>query len=150
VESVSGALTKSLYSNEVEDGVYAFLHCKNQTSGVLSVNWSDETYRKMSTTLTLQGTNGKIICDANEMKLFFKGDPIPAGYEVGWNTRNISQFEQPINFYLRGEEYSMQLDYFVQSIIRGITGETNSFATASHTDKVISLIREKSSSTWKG
>ena len=72
VNSVKGSLLKSIYSTNVEDAVYSLLELSNGVSGVLSVNWSDETYRKMSTTVTIAGTKGKIISDANELKVFLR------------------------------------------------------------------------------
>ena len=48
------------------------LKLKNGLTGTLLVNWSDETYRKMSTTLTVMGKKGKIICDATEIKIYFR------------------------------------------------------------------------------
>jgi predicted dehydrogenase len=62
-KTIVGTLLKSIYSNGVEDAVYSLLSLQSGVSGVLSVNWSDETYRKMSTTLTVIGKKGKIICD---------------------------------------------------------------------------------------
>jgi len=56
VNSVKGSLLKSIYSKNVEDAVYSLLELSNGVSGVLSVNWSDDTYRKMSTTVTIAGT----------------------------------------------------------------------------------------------
>jgi len=70
VAASKGSLLKSVYSNNVEDAVYSLLELSSGVSGVLSVNWSDDTYRKMSTTVTVIGTKGKIISDANELKVF--------------------------------------------------------------------------------
>ncbi len=40
-----GSQLKRIYSKEVEDAVYAMLKLESGLSGILSVNWSDETYR---------------------------------------------------------------------------------------------------------
>jgi predicted dehydrogenase len=69
---INGTLLKSIYSNGVDDAVYSLLTLENKISGVLLVNWSDETYRKMSTSLTIQGKKGKIVCDATEIKIYMK------------------------------------------------------------------------------
>ena len=66
--SVKGTLRKKIYSKDVEDAVFTMLTLETGLTGVLSVNWSDETYRKMSTSLTLIGKKGKIICDATEIR----------------------------------------------------------------------------------
>jgi len=46
-----------------------------------------------------------------------------------------------VNFYLRGEEYSAQIDYFIKAIQKKVPNTINNFQSAWHTDKVISLIR---------
>ncbi|MEO7048397.1 MAG: Gfo/Idh/MocA family oxidoreductase, partial [Ferruginibacter sp.] len=48
---INGTLLKSIYSKGVDDAVYSLITLNNNISGVLLVNWSDETYRKMSTSL---------------------------------------------------------------------------------------------------
>ncbi len=70
--NAKGTLRKMIYSKNVEDAVYSMLTLESGLTGVLSVNWSDETYRKMSTSLTLIGKKGKIICDATEIKIYLK------------------------------------------------------------------------------
>ena len=49
--SAEDARLKKIYSREVEDAVYSVLTLESGLSGILSVNWSDETYRKMSTSI---------------------------------------------------------------------------------------------------
>lgn len=141
VTNVKGSLLKSFYSNNVDDAVFSLLEIGPRLSGVLSVNWSDETYRKMSTSITIQGSKGKIICDANELKVFFKTNAYPAGYSKGWNIKYVTDLTTGVGFYLRGEEYSSQLDYFVKAIQGKVPNTINTFSTAWHTDKVISMIR---------
>jgi hypothetical protein len=104
------------------------------------VNWSDETYRKMSTTLTIIGKKGKIICDASEIKIYLKENDPKEKLVKGWTIKYITDFAIPVNFYLRGEEYSAQIDNFVDCVIRKKQTETNSFREALITDKVIELL----------
>ena len=52
---VRGTQLKSIYSTQVEDAVYSNLTLQNGLTGQLSVNWSDETYRKMTTQITILG-----------------------------------------------------------------------------------------------
>lgn len=142
VVKVKGSILKSLYSKNVEDAVYSLLELESKVSGVLSVNWSDETYRKMTTSITIDGSNGKIISDANELKVYFKTDNCPPGYSKGWNIKNVTELTEGVDFYLRGEEYSAQVDYFIRSVqIKG-SRTINDFKSAWNTDKAISLIRE--------
>lgn len=136
----SGSLVKSIYSKGVEDAVYGSLILENGVSGVLSVNWSDDTHRKMSTSVTVIGKNGKIICDATEIKIYLKEADKKAGLEKGWNIKYITDFAIPVNFYLRGEEYSAQIDNFIDCIINKKNSEYNTFEQGLYTDKVVEMI----------
>jgi len=140
---IHGSLLKSIYSNGVYDAVYSLIELRNGLSGTILVNWSDETYRKMSTSVTVQGKNGKIICDATEVKIYLK-QPVPSeNLERGWTNKYITDFAIPTNFYLRGEEYSGQIDNFIECIINRQQSHYNTFEQASHTDHVIEMIVEQ-------
>ena len=77
----------------------------------LSVNWSDESYRKMTTRITIWGTAGRIFADRQECQVYLRDTAtIPDGYEQGWNVRYTTELTEPVWFYLRGEEYSAQID----------------------------------------
>lgn len=145
IESCKGSILKSIYSKNVDDSVYALVGTKSGASGVISVNWSDETYRKMSTSITIIGTEGKIESDANELKVYFKGDKLPKGYSKGWNVKYVTDLTEEVNFYLRGEEYSAQIDYFIKSVTGENSNDINTFDSAWKTDKSISLIKNQSS-----
>jgi predicted dehydrogenase len=141
---VRGSVLKSIYSNGVDDEVYSLLQLENNISGLLSVNWSDETYRKMSTSLNITGKKGKIICDATEIKIFLKEANTKEGFKEGWTIKYITDFALPVNFYLRGEEYSAQVDYFIDNVKHNKQGAINTFEQALYTDKVIEMIIENS------
>jgi predicted dehydrogenase len=138
---VKGTMLKKFYSKEVEDGVFSNLILDGGLTGTLSVNWSDETYRKMSTSLMVFGTEGKIICDATELKVYLKKESKKHNYPKGWTIKYVTDLTKEVDFYLRGEEYSSQLDYFVDSIINGTSGGTNTFEQALYTDKVIEMLK---------
>jgi predicted dehydrogenase len=139
-KDVRGALLKSIYSRGVEDAVYALLTLENGVSGVLSVNWSDETYRKMSTSLTVIGTKGKIICDATEIKIYLKEENKKERLEKGWTIKYIPELAIPVNFYLRGEEYSAQVEAFIDCVKQRKPAAVNTFEQALYTDSVIEMI----------
>jgi len=142
IQKVKGAVLKPLFSKSVDDSVSSLLELSNGLSGVLLVNWSDITYRKMSTSITVQGSKGKIICDANELKVYFNSNEFPEGYSKGWNVKYVTDLTDPVAFYLRGEEYSSQVDYFIKAVQGKVPNTINSFQSAWHTDKVISLIKQ--------
>jgi predicted dehydrogenase len=145
VKASKGTLLKSVYSNQVEDAVYSLLELSSGLTGVLSVNWSDDTYRKMSTSITIAGTKGKIISDANELKVFLKGESLN-GYSKGWNVKYITELTDEVDFYLRGEEYSAQLDYFVKAALKKVPNSINTFQSAYNTDNAIAIIKKSSNS----
>jgi predicted dehydrogenase len=141
-EKINGTFLKSIFSKGVEDAVYSLVTLKNKVSGVLLVNWSEETYRKMSTSVTVQGKKGKIICDATEIKIYLKEPDRKENLDRGWTIKYITDFALPVNFHLRGEEYSAQIDYFINSIIKKENGSLNTFEQGLYTDKVIEMIIE--------
>lgn len=143
-EKIKGTLLKSIYSKGVEDAVYSLLQLHEGLTGTLLVNWSDETYRKMSTSITVEGVKGKIICDATEVKIYLKEPSVNESLGKGWTIKYITDFAIPVNFYLRGEEYSAQIDYFIDNIKNKIQPRINTFEQALYTDMVIEMIVENS------
>jgi predicted dehydrogenase len=144
---VSGTQLKFIFSKGVEDAVYSNLTLESGLTGQLAVNWSDETYRKMSTQITILGKKGKIIADATELKIFIKEDNKPSGLAKGWTIKDLTSLTATVNFYLRGEEYSSQIDYFVQCIKTKQIKNKSSFETASQTDEVINLLIKDNASS---
>jgi len=143
IKKIKGTILKSVYSDKVDDSVYSLLETENNVSGILSVNWSDETYRKMSTSITIIGSKGKVIADATELKIYFKDSNCPKGYTKGWNVKYITDLTREVEFYLRGEEYSAQVDYFIKAIHGMVPNIINTFESALLTDNVIAQIRNQ-------
>ena len=143
--SVSGVVRHGVFSRDVEDEVYCSLHYANGASGQLCVNWSDESFRKMSTKVSVWGTNGRITADRQECQIYLR-EP-HAGLPdtpAGWTVRYTTELSKEVWFYLRGEEYSAQIDYFVQSIEQRRTNGENSFASALQADRVVAMILAES------
>lgn len=141
-ETVGGTVLNKVFSSETEDEVFSTLFYEDGRSAQISVNWSDESYRKMSTKITVWGTAGRITADRQECQAYLRGaSTVPYGYQTGWNIRNTTDLTEPVWFYLRGEEYSAQLDYFVRCIEeKRAYDNVNSFQSALATDKVISMM----------
>lgn len=140
--AASGALLKSGFSTEVDDEVYASLGFANGITGQLSVNWSDPSVRKMTTRITIWGTGGRIYADRQEIQVFLTGTAaIPESYRAGWTTKYITELTPPVSYYLRGEEYSAQMEAFGNAIEAGSGTAENSFASAALTDASIEMIR---------
>jgi hypothetical protein len=104
----------------------------------------------MMTKMTIWGTAGKIYVDRQEVQIYLRnGASLPSGYEKGWNVRYTTELTEPVQFYLRGEEYSSQLDYFVNCIEGQKSANINSFESALLTDKVISVMQADASKSTK-
>lgn len=139
-ESVSGSSLTSIFSSGIDDAVASTLHYP-QGSAQLIANWSDESQRKMTTRLTLWGTHGKIYADRQEIQVYLRDSAPPLeGYSPGWNVKYTTELMEAPWFYLRGEEYSAQLDTFVRRVIDGDVSGQNDFASAAVTDEIIAMI----------
>ena len=141
-KGVGGTILNKIFSRETDDEVFGTLYFDDGKSAQISVNWSDESYRKMTTRITVWGTAGRIFADRQECQVFLRDtvEP-PAGYEQGWNVRYTTDLTEPVWFYVRGEEYSAQLDYFVRCIEeKRAADNVNSFSAAMMTDKVIAMM----------
>lgn len=138
---VGGSILNSIFSKETDDEVFGTLYFDGGKSAQISVNWSDESYRKMSTKISIWGTTGRIIADRQEIQVYLRDTArIPDGYQLGWNVRNTTELTDDVWFYVRGEEYSAQLDYFVNGIAEKRLENVNSFTSAAETDKVIAMM----------
>ncbi len=139
--AVGGTVLGSVFSQNTEDEVFGTLYYDDGTSAQLSVNWSDESYRKMTTQVTLLGSQGRIHADRQELQVYLRDDaPIPAGYRAGWNVVNTTELTEPVGFYLRGEEYSAQLEAFIERVVGRRVEGLNDFTSAVVTDRVLELL----------
>lgn len=139
-DRVLGAHLRSIFSRDVEDAVYATFHYPSGASGQLETNWSDDSHRKMSTTITVYGTKGKIVVDRQECRVYLRQGAEFEQYPAGWTIRYITDLQPPVAYYLRGEEYTAQIDAFIDAVEASTAGQENSFANASETDWVIEMI----------
>ncbi|MCT1479516.1 Gfo/Idh/MocA family oxidoreductase [Microbacterium sp. p3-SID336] len=145
-ERVRGSVLNSIFSADTDDEVYSTLDYADGLSVQLSVNWSDESFRKMSTSVTISGSQGRIIADRQELRVYLReGATIPSGYRAGWNISYTTDLTEQVSFYLRGEEYSAQLESFVDAVAAGEKqARQNGFAGAAETDRVIEWILQDS------
>jgi predicted dehydrogenase len=139
-----GTVLKRIYSTDVEDAVYSILLYENDLSGILAVNWSDPSYRKPSYRMEILGAGGKIIADLHAYKVFLKEQPTNGEFTKGWNVRHITDFAKPVRFYVRGNEFTRQLDYFVERVLGRTRVEMCSFADAAVTDEIIDKLIDAS------
>jgi predicted dehydrogenase len=140
--SVGGSVMNRVFSTDTEDEVYGTLYYADGRSAQISANWSDESYRRMTTSVTIWGRDGRIRVDRQECQTYLRDSArVPPGYQAGWNVRYTTDLTEPVWFYLRGEEYSAQLDYFVGRIAeRRAASNVNSFAESVLTDHVMEML----------
>ena len=139
---VSGVVRNSVFSRDVDDEIYSTMTFPGGASGQLAVNWSDESFRKMSTKISIWGTNGRLSADRQECQTYLR-EPHGAGdarIDKGWTVRYTTDLTDEVWFYLRGEEYSGQIDYFAASIAAGRTDGQNTFASALQADRVVAML----------
>jgi predicted dehydrogenase len=138
---VGGTVLGSVFSREIDDEVHSTLYFGDGQTSRISVNWSDESYRKMTTRITAWGTAGRIFADRQEIQVYLRDTAsVPDGYEHGWNVRYTTELTDPVGFYLRGEEYSAQIDHFVGRIRDESIEGLNGFDSAAETDRVIAMM----------
>lgn len=145
-DSVGGTVLNRVFSKETDDEVFSTLFYPGGTSVQLSVTWSDESQRKMSTKITVWGTEGRIFADRQECQVFLRDTAtLPDGYTAGWNVRYTTELTEQVWFYLRGEEYSAQLDDFVKRVHARELDGVNSFDSSAVTDRAITMLVDDAS-----
>jgi predicted dehydrogenase len=138
---VGGTVLPTIFSRDTDDATFSTLYFDDDVTGQLTVDWSDESQRKMTTKITIWGTNGRIYADRQECQVYLRdATEAPTGYESGWNVRYTTDLTEPVWFYLRGEEYSAQVNAFVERVKAGQVDGTNDFASAALTDRTIAMM----------
>jgi predicted dehydrogenase len=139
--AVGGTALPKVFSADTDDAAFSTLYFPGEKTGQLSVYWSDESYRKMTTRITIWGTEGRIFADRQECQVYLRDTAaIPPGYEPGWNVRYTTELTEPVWFYLRGEEYSAQVESFVAQVRAGAPDGLNGFDSAAATDRTIGMM----------
>jgi len=149
-DKVTGTVFRSIHSARVEDAVCTTYLYTTGLWGNFMVNWSDASYRKPMYRFEVLGRNGKLIADSHSYKAFFTQKPTFDGFVAGWNQRHITDFAKPVRFYLRGFEFTRQLDYFVDCMQGKSQCGVSSFASALETDRVIARIRDNAQGERRG
>ena len=139
---VAGSALIPIFSAETDDQVFSTLSFPDGPVAQLSVNWSDDSFRKMSTKIEMIGTNGRINVDRQECQLYLREEvaALP-DMRKGWNVQYTTELTEDPWFYLRGEEYSAQLADFIEAVRDGKSEAVeNSFRSAAMTDQTIDMI----------
>lgn len=141
---ISGSVLSRMFSESTDDEVFSTLQWNEGPTAQLSVNWSDESHRKMTTRISMIGTNGRVFADRQECRLYLREEvPGLEGYGKGWTVKYTTELTGDRWFYLRGEEYSAQLDDFIRAVAAGKSAaDENGFASAAETDRTMAMIIE--------
>jgi len=132
-----GTFMPSVFSEEVDDAVYSSLFLKSGLGGQLAVNWSDSTHRKASTSIKVEGDAGKLEADTTTLKIYVNRDIPEEGLEKGWNVKYLTSLTPQVYYNLRGEEFSLEDDHFIQCIKDASKRNIISFDEALKTDTII-------------
>ncbi len=140
-KAVTGTVLQQVFSRDVEDEVYStFLYADGKTAH-LAANWSDESCRKMSLRLSAWGSKGRICADRQEILVYLsEASPQAPGLAPGWSARSTTELTRPVWFYLRGEEYSSQIDQFIRSVKERSPGESCTFRAAAEVDGITAMM----------
>ena len=145
-ETVGGSVLNSVFSEGIDDEVFSTLRFADGPTAQLSVNWSDESHRKMTTKISMVGTNGRLNVDRQECQVYLR-EPVAAlpEFKKGWTVKYTTELTEDPWFYLRGEEYSNQIDDFITAVRdrRASAGE-NDFRSAAMTDRSLAMILDDS------
>lgn len=137
---ILGASLQSIVSRGVEDRVDAILGYQGFT-GALHVNWSDPSCRKPAYRVNIDAENGRITADQHAYKIF-RNAPGEHGVAGAWSTCYITDIAQPVRMYVRGNEFTRQLDYFIDSLISNRRDGVCDIAASLEVDEMIDQIRK--------
>ena len=139
-DRISGSILQQIYSTLSEDLVCSTFSFNSGINGSIMVNWSDESVRRPTNIITIFGTLGKIIANKHSYKIYLRSDNLANGFRKGWNTRYITYFSDNVRFYVRGNEFTRQLDYFVECIEKRSVKNLSCFSEAFKTDLIMKQI----------
>jgi predicted dehydrogenase len=135
---VTGSCLTPVYSADVEDMVRTNVLYDNGLVGSLTTNWSDDSFRKPTNKIEILGEHGKILADQHELKVYLNRPDPP--YVKGWNTVYITDCFTPVPFYVRGNEFTRQIDHFVERAMNPSKPNLCGFSDASLTQDVIDMV----------
>lgn len=134
---VQYSVLKKVFSTNVDDIVYVGLLHGNQIVGLNYINWSDCSIRKASNNIEITGKKGKIIANKQELSIFLIESNDAMNLKKGWNKLYITDEQTDVNYYLRGEDFSRQIEHFSKVLNGAIQESVSSLFSASIIDKII-------------
>jgi predicted dehydrogenase len=136
-DKVAGTSMNQVHSKYVEDIVSSTFLYKDGKVGSLYVNWSDESFRKPTNKIEIFGSKGKILADQHSCKIYLNKETKDSNFRKGWNTLYITDVFKPVEFYVRGNEFTRQLYDFADLIAKKKVENRCSFKDALQTQIII-------------
>ena len=134
---VESAFLRSIFSTKVDDMVHSTFVHSNRVIGLNYINWSDNSVRKASNTIEIIGTKGKITANKQEVNIFLINENPDLNLNDGWNQLYITDESTDTAYYLRGEEFSFQMQEF-SDLLNGKTDVSiSSLENAKVTDQLL-------------
>lgn len=115
-KNVCGTGFSKVFSQNVDDIASTNFMYESGLMGSLFVNWSDCTRRKPVNSIEIIGTKGSIIADQYELKVFMNEPNLDEKLKDGWNVFSITDLFYSVPFYVRGNEFTLQLLKFVEDV----------------------------------
>lgn len=113
VDWVSAHVTR-LYSQEVEDHAHLFFQFNSGLRGFFDASWSARHYRTPTVALHVQGENGTLDVNDDEVRLFVD-DPV-GGITGGWHRWRKPDLYHGVLFDIGGPNYTDQALQFVGAV----------------------------------
>ncbi len=139
VRVVSSKL-KKIFSTNVHDEVIAEFTHNDKIKGINRINWSVKGERKANNLIEIEGTKGNIFANKQEIIVDLKEANYQLNLSKGKNQTYITDLNTNVNYYLRGEDFSMQMMEFSNLLNNKIEESISNFESARLTDKCINDI----------
>lgn len=138
--TLQSSTLESVFSTVVDDRVTAEFKHGNGLTGNISVDWSDATVRKATNSVSVKGEFGELTANKQEIKLNLSHANEILGFSAGEHEIYVTDLDTDVGYYLRGEDFSLQMQAFSDTL-NGIDTPTQSLIdSAIVTDRIISEI----------
>lgn len=121
IDSVMGAKMGKIYSADADDWVTCRLQHHTNLEGNIELNWSDKTLRKSVVQITVEFERASVYADSSGIALVDS----PLSIDLKKIQESISRRKYDVDFYLRGEEFSLQAEAFLHNSGYTISAKTN-------------------------
>lgn len=138
VEWVSAHASR-FYSEEVEDAAHVYFGFKNGIRGWMDTSWSMRHHRTLTMNIFVQGENGTLQVNDDEVKLFL--DEQAGGLSNGWTVWKKPDLFEGVSFDVGGPHYTRQAEEFVAAI-RGQNSIESDVSSAHRLQAVLDAVYE--------